>query len=355
MKARRVTLADVAKVAGVSTTTVSLVLSGRGRELRISGAAEQRVRATAERMGYRRAAASLGPRPGKTRTIGLVTDAVGASRLAGDVLKGVLDAARERGFMLFLGETDGDVELESALVQSMRDRQVDGVILASACTRVVKVPHGLGATPAVLLNALPERRTSLPAVLPDEVGAGRAAARVLLDAGHRDGIHLIGAGPGPGDAPDGGVAVAERLTGIHEVFAAAGVAVEGAHRCSPRLPDSGFAATRDLLRTHRPKALVCFSDRLALGAYHALRDAGLSVPADVSVVSFDDEPFASWVRPRLTTIALPHYELGAKAVDVLYAEAERRKDRNQAGGIHRVRMPVRLRESVAPPAGQPGP
>ncbi|GAA0977513.1 hypothetical protein GCM10009555_038800 [Acrocarpospora macrocephala] len=128
---------------------------------------------------------------------------------------------------------------------------------------------------------------------------------------------------------------------------AAGVRIAGGRVCRDWQPEYGLAATRALLETARPRALICLNDRLAFGAYQALDDAGLSVPADVSVVSFDDHPLASWMRPKLTTVALPHYELGRKAVDVLFAEMGR--DGGRPGEVHRVPMPVRHRESVAPP------
>ncbi|MEV4077517.1 LacI family DNA-binding transcriptional regulator [Nonomuraea fuscirosea] len=352
MSPRRVTLADVAKAAGVSRTTASLVLSGRGRELRISQDVEQRVLRTAEELQYRPNIVSRGLRTGTTRTIGFVSDTVATSRLAGDMIKGALEAARDRGFMLIIGETEGDAELERLLLQAMHDRQVDGLILASMFTRTIKVPKAVTTAPAVLLNALPKQPAPLPAILPDEVEAGRRAARVLLDAGHRDGIYLIGVGPRLRDVPAESLAAVERLVGIRAALGEAGVKVAGARTCPDWQPEYGLSSTRDLLRTVRPRALICFNDRIAMGAYQALDDFGLKVPADVSIVSFDDHPIASWMRPQLTTVALPHYELGRKAVDVLFGEIGRdRSAGDGAGEVHRVPMPVRHRESVAPSSG----
>lgn len=351
MSARRVTLADVASTAGVSPSTASLVLSGRASELRISREVEQRVVAAADELQYRPNIVSTALRTGTTQTIGLVSDTVATSQLAGDMIKGALEAARERGVMLFFGETEGDPTVERGLLQAMHDRQVDGVILASMFTRTITVPTGLGTGPAVLLNALAKPKAPLPAVVPDEVEAGRAAARVLLDAGHREGIHLIGAGPTMHDVPPWSVAAVERLSGIYDVFQTAGVTVGGGHQCYEWLPDDGFAATQAVLSATRPRALICFNDRLAMGVYQALDDAGLTVPMDVSVVSFDDHPIASWIRPKLTTVALPHYELGRTAVDVLFGEIDRQRRGRPAAvdTVHRIPMPVRHRESVAPP------
>jgi LacI family transcriptional regulator len=344
---RRVTLADVAKRAGVSPTTASFVLSGRGPEMRISRDVAERVIKTAEALEYRRNIVSVGLRTGTTRTIGFVSDTVATSKLAGGLIKGALEAARERGVMLFIGETEGDAELERQLLDTMLDRQVDGIILASMYTTAITVPAALTTASAVLLNALPSRPSALACVLPDETEAGRAVARVLLEAGHRDGIHLIGAGPTARDVPPGGVAANERITGILDVLGTAGVTVSSGCLFDEWLPDGGFSATRKLLERERPRALICLNDRLAFGAYQALEDAGLKVPSDVSVVSFDDDAIASWMRPRLTTVALPHYELGRAAVDVLFGTIDGRT--GGGGAIHRVPMPLRRRDSVAAP------
>lgn len=348
MSPRRVTLADVAKLAGVSATSASLVLSGRGRELRISAGVEQRVLKAADELQYRPNIVSKGLRTGTTATIGFVSDTVATSRLAGDMIKGALEAARERGVLLFIGETEGEADLERGLLQAMHDRQVDGIILASMFTRTIKVPKTLTTGPAVLLNALSKQHSPIPAVVPDEVEAGRAAAQVLLKAGHRDGIHLIGAGPGVRNVAPGTVAGVERLIGIRDALAEAGVRVASGRVYSDWQPENGFEATRELLAKEQPAALICFNDRLALGAYQAIEDAGLKVPDDVSVVSFDDHPIATWIRPKLTTIALPHYELGRTAVDVLFGQIDRR-DSDRMGEVHRIPMPVRERQSVGPP------
>ncbi|MFC3897872.1 LacI family DNA-binding transcriptional regulator [Lentzea rhizosphaerae] len=345
----RVTLADVAAASGVSVTTASLVMTGRARELRISEAAERRVLSTAQELGYRRGTVTQSPPEGLSRTIGFVSDTVASSGLAGDMVKGAVDAAYARGFMLFVGESGGDPVVERDLVEAMRDRRADGIVFAAMYTRAVAVPDCLHHGPAVLLNAAAATRRDTPSVVSDEVRGGRSAAHVLVDAGHDSGVHLIGAGPGPYDVPPNSIAAVERLLGLHEVFGSAGVEVVSAHRCPKWTPECGYDATRELLRHHLPKALVCFNDRLAFGAYQALGEAGLSVPGDVSVIGFDDHPIASWMRPRLTTVALPHYELGARAVAVLVEMVERRERRARTPMIHRVPMPVREGGSVAPP------
>jgi LacI family transcriptional regulator len=346
----RVTLADVAAASGVSVTTASLVLTGRARELRISADAERRVRSTAHELGYRRSAGTAPPRAGRSQTIGFVSDTVASSGWAGDMVKGAVDAAYRLGFMLFVAESGGDPVVERALADAMRERRADGVVFASMHTRTVVVPDSSYDSPAVLLNATSTTRTAAPAVLPDEVQAGRSAARVLVEAGHDREIHLIGAGPGPCDLPPHGIAAAERLLGLREVLTAEGIEVASAQWCPKWTQEHGYHATAALLREHRPKALVCLNDHLASGAYQALDEAGLSVPHDVSVIGFEDHPVASWLRPRLTTVALPHYELGVRAVKVLVDLVVRPRGA-RAPLTHRVPMPVRQGGSVAAPRG----
>lgn len=356
---RRVTLADVARATGVSSSTASLVLSGRGSELRISEAVQQRVRAAASDLGYRPNIVSVGLRKGATRTLGFLSDTVATSQLAGDMIKGAIDAAREQGYLLFIGETEGDDGAERRLLDAMADRRVDGLVLASMFTRRRALPPDLDRIPTVLLNTLPADPSTLPAVIPDEAAAGRAAAELLLAAGHRD-LHLIGAGPAEDDVPPGTVAAVERLAGITAALADAGLRPASGRLLTSWQPPDGWEATRSVLAAHpRPGALICFNDRLAFGAYQALQEAGLRVPQDVSVVSFDDNPIAGWLRPGLTSFAIPHEELGRTAVEMLLATVTRAAgpggpdaDGPAVAGspVRRLAMPVRARGSVGPAA-----
>lgn len=352
MVRRRVTLADVALATGVSPTTASLVLSGRGDELRISEVVQQRVREAAESLGYRPNILSVGLRRGSSLALGFVSDTVATSQLAGDLIKGALEAAHDRGLMLFIAESEGDPEVERRLLDALLDRQVDGIILASMSTQTRHLPSGVDHAPAVLLNALPsEPHPGIPSVVPEELEAGRAAARLLLDAGHRS-IHLVGAGPTAADTSPGTVAGQERLRGILDVLHDAGLEPASGYLCDDWLPPHGWEATRRILDAGGAgSAIITFNDRLAFGAYQALHEAGLTVPHDMSIVSFDDAPVAEWLRPGLTTFAIPHYELGRRSVDlVLEAIAGRGKARAPSSApVHRVPMPLRVRDSVVAP------
>jgi LacI family transcriptional regulator len=341
---KRVTLADVARRARVSPTAASFVLTGRREEMRISTEVEDRVLRAAQDMGYRPNIVSRSLRTGTTHTLGFISDTVATTPFAGNLIKGALEAARDRDHLLLIAETEGDPKLEQELLEAMVDRQVDGIVLASMYTRRLAVPKLFKSRSAVLLNAVPARPAPLISVIPDELAAGRTAAETLIKAGYRDGIYLIGAGPkrNQGPKPAGGLAAVERLEGIKGALRDAGLKAAGAVACVEWQPELGYAAVHELIEQGaKLEALICFNDRLALGAYNAVADAGLAVPSDVSVVSFDDDPIASWVQPKLTTIAIPHYELGRKSIELLL------DGRTGAGHrVFRIPMPLRLRESV---------
>ncbi len=341
----RVTLADVARSAGVSTTAASFVLSGRGAEMRISPDAEARVLRAAQETGYRPNIVSRSLRTGTSRTIGFVSDTVATTPFAGHLIWGALDAARDREHLLFIGETEGDQELETQLIEAMHDRGVDGIVFASMYTRELDLPAGLTHRPAVLLNAVPTQPVAITCVVPDEFEAGRSAVNALLRAGHRERIAIIGAAP-PDDTPEGSLAAVQRLDGIVQAMAEAGVELADAVPCPDWQPDIGYEATRLLMQRTRPSGIVCFNDRLALGAYQAIAEAGLTVPGDVSVVSFDDDLLATWLRPHLTTVALPHYELGREAITALLDAPQSPSGGAPGPTIRRIPMPLRERDSV---------
>lgn len=348
MARKRVTLADVAARAGVAASTASLVLSGRGTDMRISVAAQQRVQAAAKELGYRPNAVSVGLRKGHTSTLGFVSDSVASSRLAGEMIKGAIEAARDRGFMVFVGETSGNITLERQLLDAMFDRQVDGVILASMLTHGRELPAEINRSPAVLLNIATDD-PQLPVVLPAEYQAGRDAASELVNAGHRE-IHLIGAGPGRDDVRTISSAARERLHGILDVLDEHSLAPASGHDINQWLPPEGYRAAQNLLADGVPRAIVSFNDRLSMGVYQAVQEHGLSIPQDVSVVSFDDASIAAWLRPGLTTFALPHRIMGKRAADLLIDVIEHGRAKSDTpaprNGVHLVPMALRQRGSI---------
>lgn len=333
------TLAEVARRAGVSRTTASFVMTGR-RDMRISRDAEERVRQAARELNYRPNLLARSLRTNLSQTIGLISDAIATEPFAGEVVRGANATALAHEHLLFLGETQGDSALETPLVQAMLDRGVGGFVYASLYTREVTLSPVLAAQKVVLLNCT-TTSASVHAVIPDEHEAGRDAVGTLLKAGHRDGIVVLGSRSHPGKSSV--LAMQERLRGIHAALGDADLALADAVPCEWWPAQARDAMWKYLAAGKRPAAVICLNDRVALGAYQALTGFGLRVPGDVSVVSFDDSDLAGWLEPGLTSIALPHLEMGRLAVDLLLGP-------ESAPAVHLVPMPVHERHSVAPPA-----
>ncbi len=288
---------DVARRAGVSTATVSMVLNGVSGS-RVATATRDRIQEVAAELGYRPNGLARSLRLQSSATIGFVSDEIATTPFAGQTILGAQECAAAHHKLLMLVNTGRDPELEELEILALLDRQVDGVVYASMYTREVTLPEVLKGRPVVLLNCFADGSTA-PAVIPDEINAGRTAAQVLIEAGHRNDIYVIG-GLGQSDEQPAGIfAGRERMNGIEDVMGQVGVP-----------------------------------------------EAGLRIPDDISVIAFDDQDLASWLRPKLTTIALPHYEIGRLAVELLLAE---RMDSD----VHRVAMPLRRRESVGPLTAQP--
>lgn len=335
--AARVTLLDVARRAGVSRTTASFVLTGR-RDMRISADAEQRVMQAARELSYRPNLMARSLRTNFTHTIGLVSDTVATEPFAGEMIRGSVATALIHDHLLFVGETGGDPVVEKRLVEDMLDRGVDGFLYAAMYTREVRVPNVFRGHRVVMVNcAVRGRRVA--SVLPDEARAGRTAAEALLAAGHRDHVYLVG------ETTDEVYAARMRREGIDAVFAAAGARLAG-QIDSLWWPESAYGAVRAFLADDpRVTAFLCLNDRIAFGTYQALQEAGRRVPEDVSVIAFDDSDLARWMRPQLSSVTLPHFEIGRCAVEMLLGGAR------SAGSVSLVPMPLSERGSIGPPAG----
>ena len=335
MAPKRVTLQQVADRAGVSRTTASFVLTGR-RDMRISAAAQERVIRASRELNYRPSLVARALMNHRSQTIGLISDQLATEVFAGEAIRGALSTALLREHMLFVGESGGDGQVEVRLVQDMLDRGVGGFVYASLYTRKVTLSPLLRGQPVVLLNCLTRSR-GFAAVVPDEIEGGRAATRLLIEAGHENQIVLVG------ETPPHTLAGVERLSGIQHALGAAGLKLM-AQLDTIWWPDEAYQAVTELLTSGaRPTALICLNDRVAFGAYQAIAEHGLTIPDDISIVSFDDSDLASWIRPHLTSVAIPHFELGRRSVELLL-------DDDRVGEVHRIPMPVFERESVGPPA-----
>ena len=343
MRARRVTLTDVADEAGVSPTTASYILNGRSSQMRISQTTQQRVRTVAQRLGYRPNRQARGLRTATTATYGVISDFVATGRFASQMLSGASAAARATQHLLVIGETEGDPELEARLVEEMVDRQVDGFLYATLVAQEVTVPPVLRSQRVVLVNCT-DPASGLPSVLPDDRRAGATAAELLRDAAPGADVFVVGSEDEPG------LAGRLRLEGLLEALAATGRRLAGVVPCAWDVVAAHEAVAAWLGSGATPRAVVCMNDRVAMGTVQAIAARGLRVPAEVSVVCFDGSDLAEWIRPPVTSIALPHATMGETAVHLLSGARRPPAD----GRPTLVPMPVRAGRSLAEPSGARG-
>lgn len=351
---RRPTMTDVGKLAGVSQSSVSLVLNGM-TGARIAEATKERVREAARALGYEptRRKAPDGGLPAASRgrnVIAYLVDEVSTSPHPPVTIDGAREAAWEAGCLLAVMATSGDHDLEAATVEAaLADPALLGVVYSTIFTRQVTLPGRLDAAgmPVVLLNCQTQDRRH-PSVVPGEVAGGYAATERLLRAGHRR-VGLIGGEPWMDASRD-------RLKGYRQALATFDVAFDPALvRDGDWHAGTGHAMAHELMRLDRPPtALFCASDLMAVGALTALRELGLGVPGDVAVVGYDDQEIARHTRPALTTVLLPNYEMGRWAVETLLAMARGGNGGATVARHPQVKMecPLVERDSVGPAADE---
>lgn len=309
-KASRVTMNHVAERAGVSQTTVSIVLNNTPGII-IAQDTRERVMEAVKDLKYRPNTIAQNLRTQRSDTIGFITDEIAISPFAGRIFEGAQDAAWEAGKILLLVNTKRQPDLERAAAELLRGRQVEGLIFATMYHHAVELPPTLEGLPTVLLDCYVEDR-SLPSVVPDEEDGGYRATRALIDKGHQRIAFLNNVDPIP--------ASSGRLAGYKRALMEAGLPLDESLTTREQSDQAGgYRATLKLMqRENAPTALFCFNDRMAMGAYDALRKLNLRIPEDVAVVGFDNqETIAANLYPPLSTMALPHYEMGVWAVNYL--------------------------------------
>lgn len=331
----RVTLVQVAARAGVSKSTAGHVLTGQDQRMRIAEATRARVLRAAAEMNYRPNVMARSLRTRVTRPIAVISDTLATEAYGGELIEGCVSAAAAHGRLTFIGETRRDPELEAALVEEFLAEQVGDFVVASVYPREIALPAALAAAAArvVMLNCA-AADPAVPAVLPDEHGAGRLAAEVLLDGSGPAGIWLVG-----DRAPHAYAPGRDREAGLCERLRAAGRDLAGTLDCAWE-PESACEVLSGALGAGlRPAALVAMNDRIALGAYQALAEARLSIPDDVAVLAFEATALARWLRPGLTSIDRELSTMGRRAVDRLL-------DPGRAPGAELVPLDLRLRGST---------
>ena len=305
------TINDVARLAGVSITTVSFVLNDTA-ESGIPVETRNRVKAAAEHLGYRPNAAARLLRTRRSHTLGFITDEVASTPFAGQIIRGAQDAAWAHGKVVTVVDTGRNDAIKEAVIGMMLERRVEGLIFAAMFHQSVPPPLAPGEVATVLVDCFAEDR-SLPSVVPDEVGGGRIATEALLRAGHRR-IGFVNLGPG---VP----ASAGRLEGYRAALRSHDLPFDDAlvRSTDARGAEVGYQRALELLDLPEPPtAIFCGNDRIAMTVYDAVKERSLRIPDDVAIVGFDNyEVIATHLRPPLSTVALPHYEMGRWAVEYL--------------------------------------
>lgn len=301
-------MTDVARRAGVSQTTVSLVLN-EADGARVSSETRARVLRAAERLGYRMQR-DRAPQRSDLRLIGMLVDQISTDPWTAIALDGARERAAEFGVALSIAVTGGVPGTEDAMIDQWRRLSLAGVIYATINTRLVSVPSRLAAIPTILLNCYAADRALL-SVVPGEVAGGHTAAERLIRAGHER-IGFIGGEPWMDAAQD-------RLKGYRRALATSDLPFDDALvRHGDWQASSGYRHTQALMALERPPtAIFCCNDLMALGCFEALKEAGRRIPADVAVIGYDDREIAQHLHPPLTTVLLPHFDMGALAAEML--------------------------------------
>lgn len=336
---RGATLRDVAERARVHPSTVSRALNGDTRAL-VNQATVRRILKVADELGYQPNSLARSLKTNRTMTIGMLIPDL-TNPVFPPIVRGIEDGLADDGYTLVLANTDGDPAKERRLVEVMRGRKVDGLLLATALREYSLLDELVAARlPVVLVNRTSEQ-PSVPSVTPDDHAGMGLAVRHLVSLGHTRIAHVAG----PQTMTTG-------LARYHSFLSWMQVA---GLEADPRLvvfaeqfkEPAGATACGELFgRGSEFTAIVAGNDLLALGCYDALSARDLRVPDDVSVVGHNDIPFADNFGPPLTTVRIPHYEIGVKAAQLML-EAVRQRDASPVA-VHLAPSFV-LRASTAPP------
>lgn len=305
----RATLRDVAERAGVHPGTASRALNPQTQGL-VSEATVRRVLQAAKQLDYRPNPMARGLKTNRTTMVGVVVPDL-SNPLFPPIVRGAEVELSRAGYTTIITDTDNDLEREASALSALRARQVDGMLIASA-RREDQAIAGMYAqgVPMVLINRRSED-VPLPAVTGDDAFGVEIAVRHLRELGHT----LIGHLSGPTDMSTG----LSRARTFRQVVAELGgdASPDLVVECSTYSVEEGARAAHELLELSPVTAIVAGNDQIAVGAIDALRERGLRCPQDVSVVGFNDMPFVDKLSPPLTTVRVPHAEVGAEAARIL--------------------------------------
>ncbi|GII56834.1 LacI family transcriptional regulator [Planotetraspora thailandica] len=304
------TLRDVAEAAGVHAATASRALNPSTRRL-VSAETARRVMKAAKTLGYQPNPIARSLKTAKSSTIGLVIPDL-TNPLFPPIVRGIENVLEAEGYSAWIVNTDNDPERERSRIDSLRSRQVEGLIVATARLDhpFLEKLHEQGVK-MVLVNRRTEN-LAIPCVTADDATGIALAVRHLVDLGHTRIAHLAG----PHSTSTGVVRARAFRHAVrdHGLEDDSRLIVECAHWNEA----DGAAATRELLDRATPfTAIVAGNDLIALGSYDVFAERGISCPEEISVVGFNDMPYLDKLRPPLTTVRVPHHDIGAEAARML--------------------------------------
>lgn len=311
----RATLRDVAERAGVHSSTVSRVLNPKTRPM-VSKPVAERVLEIANDMGYRANPFALSLKTNRSFTVGVLIPDI-TNPVFPPIIRGIEKTLGPAGYTTILADSDEDPDIEQAILERMRARQVDGLILATAhrADHVVEECEADGI-PFVLINRTVDGE-GIYSVTNDDFAGVKMAVNHLADLGHKRIAHLAG----PQDLSTG----IDRCRGYVAALKARGLEADQGliHICAAFTEQEGKIGLDALLDTGGHfTAVIAGNDMLALGCYDALEERDLQCPDDLSVTGFNDMPFVDKFRPPLTTVRIPHFEMGTDAASILLSLME---------------------------------
>lgn len=299
---------DVARLAGVSTSTVSHVINNNRF---VSDAVREKVTTAISQLNYAPSALARSLKLNQTRTIGMLLTA-SSNPFYSEVVRGVERSCYERGYSLVLCNTDGDENRMNRSLETLLQKRVDGLLIMCTESHIpsVEILTRYPSIPSVMMDWSPFDGGS-DIIQDNSLLGGEMATRHLISRGYT----RIACIAGPQDKTPARL----RLEGFHQAMEQAGLPVLPSYIVAGDLEfEGGYNAMNQLLALNPlPQAVFTSNDAMAVGVYHALYQAGLSVPQDIAVIGYDDIELARYMTPPLTTIHQPKDELGELAIDTL--------------------------------------
>ncbi|MEF3303939.1 catabolite control protein A [Paenibacillus sp. GYB003] len=303
-----VTIYDVAREAGVSMATVSRVVNNNPN---VKPQTRKKVFEAIDRLGYRPNAVARGLASKKTTTVGVVIPDISNS-IFSEVTRGIEDIANMYHYNIILCNADKKKEKEIRVINTLLEKQVDGLLFMGGTVTEDHIQAFKTSSVPIVLCGTTDDKDLIPSVDIDHEAAAYDAVKLLIGQGHT----RIGMISGTLQDPANGFA---RYQGYKKALEEAGMTVtEELVRVGNYRYESGYEMMKYFLDlSSRPTAIFAATDEMAIGAIHAIQDQGLKVPEDVSVISVDNIRMASMVRPQLTTVAQPMYDIGAVSMRLL--------------------------------------